>query len=66
MILVIISSAVAFSQVLAISGASTGLVAMVEGLDVHPLLMVGMMQLVVLFLGCFMDLGAIIMITLPV
>lgn len=66
MIFMILTGSAAFSQILAFSGAGTGLTELVIGLPVGPILIIIMMQLVVLFLGCFMDQVAIMMITLPI
>jgi tripartite ATP-independent transporter DctM subunit len=66
MVLIIITAAVAFSQILAFSGVSRGLVGLVSGLAIHPLLIMGMMQLIMLFLGTFMDVTAIMMVTIPI
>ncbi len=66
MVLIIISGATAFSQVLAFSGVSRGLVGLASGLNVAPLLIMGLMQLTMLFLGTFMDVASIMMVTLPI
>jgi len=65
MMLAILASALTFSQVLAYSGASRGLLEYVLTLAIEPLLMVLMMQLVVLVLGMFMEQVAIMLIMLP-
>lgn len=66
MMFMIISGAVAFSQVLAFSGATKGLVEFTSSLPLSPILIVIAMMVVVLILGCVMSLVAIMMITLPV
>jgi tripartite ATP-independent transporter DctM subunit len=66
MILIIICGATAFSQVLGFSGASAGLGQFASNLPVSPILIVIAMQIVVLILGCFMDVVSIMMITLPI
>ncbi|MFC2068439.1 TRAP transporter large permease subunit [Chloroflexota bacterium] len=66
MVLLVITAAITFSQILAYSGVSRGLVALAGGLNIHPLLIMGMMQLVMLFLGTFMDVTAIMMVTIPI
>jgi tripartite ATP-independent transporter DctM subunit len=66
MILMIIVSAKAFSQVLAFSGASQGILELVVNLPIAPILTFISMQIVVLFLGMFMSAGAIILVTLPI
>lgn len=65
MMLTILTSALAFSQVLAYSGASRGLLQAVAGLPLEPLVLVAAMLLVVLILGMFMEQVAIMLITLP-
>lgn len=66
MILIIICGATAFSQILGFSGASAGLGQFASTLPVSPILIVIAMQIVVLILGCFMDVVSIMMITLPI
>jgi len=66
MILLIIAGSKAFSQVLAISGATRGLVGLVVGLDLSPLGLLVLRQLVPLLLGCFIEQVAMMMITIPV
>ncbi len=66
MVLMIIAGAKAFSQILAYSGATRGLIAFTVGLPLPPLAILVSMQVTLLFLGAFMDLVSIMMITLPV
>jgi len=66
MILIIIGGAQAFSQILAFTGASSGLAQFAITLPVSPIVIIIMMQLIILFLGCFMDVVSIMMITLPI
>jgi tripartite ATP-independent transporter DctM subunit len=66
MILLIVAGSKAFSQVLAISGATRGLVELVVGANLSPLGLLIVMQLIPLFLGCFIDQVAIMLITIPV
>ena len=61
----IIIGATAFSQILAFSGATRGLVRLAVDLPLNPIMIIVAMQLVVLFMGCFMDPVSIMMITLP-
>lgn len=65
MLLMIIAGSTAFSQILSFSGASRGLVKVIIGMDVPPLAILVGMQVIILFLGCFMEPGSIIMITIP-
>lgn len=66
MILMIIGGAQAFSQILAFTGASAGLAEFATTLPVSPIFIIIMMQLIILFLGCLMDVVSIMMITLPI
>lgn len=66
MILLILASAGAFSQILAFSGATAGLTNLAIGLSVPPIVLIVLMQVVVLFLGCFIDVTSIMMISLPI
>lgn len=65
MILFIIAASVTFSQILAFSGATSGLLRVIESAGVSPILVLLAMLAVLLFLGAFMDQVSMIMITLP-
>ncbi len=65
MLLVIVGSS-GFSQLLAATGATSSLVAAVGTLDVHPIVMVIIMQAIVLVLGCFIDTISIMLVAVPV
>lgn len=64
-ILFIIVASTTFSQLLSFSGATTGLLRLIEGFDLSPLMLVGAMLLIILLLGCLIDQISIMMITLP-
>ena len=66
MIFLIIAGARGFSQVLAYVGATQAMAQFVLSLPVHPLVIMGIMQVVLLMLGCFMDSAAIILLTMPI
>jgi len=66
MILMIFCASTAFGQILSFSGASRGMVELIMGLPIHPLALLIMTQVIVLFLGMFMDQMSILMITLPI
>jgi len=66
MMLAILVSALGFSQLLAYSGASSGLLAAVVALPIAPILLIISMQVIVLVLGTFMEQIAIMMVTLPI
>lgn len=66
MVFLIIAGARAFSQILSFSGATRGLTELAANLPTSPIVIVIAMQLVVLIMGGFMSLVAIMMITLPI
>ncbi len=66
MIFMIMVGAKAFSQILAYTEASKGFAELALILPVSPIFIILMMQVVLLFLGCFMDVVSIMMITLPI
>jgi tripartite ATP-independent transporter DctM subunit len=63
--LIILGSAT-FSQILAFSGASSGLIAWATKFDVTPLGMLLLMIGIIFFLGCFMDQLSMMLLTAPV
>ena len=65
MILFIIVASVTYAQILAFSGATDGLLRLIEGFGLGPLLLLVVMLLVLLMLGCFMDQVSMVLITLP-
>jgi len=66
MMFMILTGAMAFSQILAFTGASKGLSQFVTGLDVAPIILIILIQVVILFLGTFMEQVSIMMITFPI
>ncbi len=65
MILFIIVASSTFSQLLSFSGASNGIVSVIQSFDPTPFnVMLGMM-LILLVLGCFVDQVSMAMITIP-
>ena len=66
MVFMIIAASSTFSMILAYTGASRGLLGLIENLTVHPIWILIGMQLIVGFMGCFMDGVSIMMICLPV
>ncbi|MBI4284740.1 MAG: TRAP transporter large permease subunit [Chloroflexi bacterium] len=66
MVLLIITAAVTFSQILAFSGVARGLTETVVDLPVSRLVILLFMMLIVGVMGCFMEVAAITMITLPI
>ncbi|MEO6032672.1 MAG: TRAP transporter large permease subunit [Burkholderiaceae bacterium] len=65
MTLFIIVASVTFAQILAFSGATNGLVALVGDSGLSPFGLVIGMVLILLFLGCFVDQVSMLMITIP-
>jgi tripartite ATP-independent transporter DctM subunit len=65
MILIILASSKAYSQMLAMSGGARGLVEAVSNLHWPPLAMLAILQGVPLILGCFIDQYSIMMISSP-
>jgi len=65
MILFIIAASVTFSQILAFSGATSGLLRLIESIGASPFLILLAMLAILLFLGAFMDQVSMVMITLP-
>jgi tripartite ATP-independent transporter DctM subunit len=64
-ILFIIIGATTFSQILSFSGATNGLVGLVQGASLSPwVVLIGMMA-ILLVLGCFVDQVSMMLITLP-
>jgi tripartite ATP-independent transporter DctM subunit len=66
MILMIIAASNTFSSLLAYSGATGGLVDVVTGFSVRPLLVLLAMQALVFLMGMFMETISIMMICLPI
>ncbi len=64
-ILFIIVGATTFSQILSFSGATNGLVALVQGAGLPGWAVLGGMIAILLILGCFVDQVSMMLITLP-
>src|SRR5690606_19186801 len=65
MILFIIMASTTFSQILAFSGATSGMVSLITSAGADPFLVLIMMMLILLVLGCFVDQVSMVMITVP-
>jgi len=65
-ILLILTGAVTFSQILAFSGATRQLAGLVSNLTLPPIMIIICMQLILLILGTFMDTGSMVMVTIPI
>jgi tripartite ATP-independent transporter DctM subunit len=66
MVFFIVVGSISFSRILATTGAISTLMTFATSLDVHPMFLIIATQLVLLFLGCFMDPASIVMITAPI
>ena len=66
MIFLIIAGAKAFSQILSFTGATQGMAQFAVNLRVSPLLIFVGMQIIILILGCFINVDAIILLTMPI
>jgi tripartite ATP-independent transporter DctM subunit len=66
MMFMILAGSTAFSQILAFTGASTGLVEMATNLPVQPILVIIVMQIILFMLGTFMEPLSIMMLTIPI
>ena len=65
MIMFIILGATTFSQILAFSGATSGLVKIVTEANLTPMVVIVGMLAILLFLGLFIDQASIMMLTVP-
>jgi len=66
MMFMILTGSTAFSQILAYTGASQGLVEFAVGLPMPPILILISMQIILLVMGMFMEPLTIMMVTLPI
>jgi len=66
MILFIIMTSQTFAQVLSFSGATGGLIRLIEGFELTSLQVLLCMIAILLFLGCFVDQVSMLMVTVPI
>ncbi len=66
MVLVILTGSAAFSQVLAFAGVTSSLTKLAVGLPVHPIVILILMQIILIFLGMFIEQTSIVLVTVPV
>lgn len=66
MVLVILTGSAAFSQLLAFAGVTSGIIELAVNLAVHPIVILILMQLVLIFLGMFIEQTSIVMVTIPI
>lgn len=66
MVLIVLTGSAAFSQLLSFSGVTPAITALATGAEVHPLVILVLMQLVVMVLGMFIEQTAIVLVTIPI
>ena len=66
MMLMILSGATGFSEILAYTGATTNIVELVTNLNLSPMGVLLAMQIILIVLGTFLESLAIMMITIPI
>jgi len=66
MIFMILTASTAFSQILAFTGATQSLTELAVNLPVSPIVLLMMMQVVMIFMGMFIDQISVMMITVPI
>jgi len=66
MMLMIFTGSTAFAQILAYTGATTGLCAFFVGLPLQPMMLLVIMQLLLVAMGTFMEPLAMVMVVLPI
>jgi len=66
MVLIILTGSAAFSQILAFAGVTGSLTKLGVGLPVHPIVILILMQIILVFLGMFIEQTSIILVTIPI
>ena len=66
MVFMIVTASNTFSSLLAFTGATRGLLSLVESLKVSPIIILIGMQLIIFMLGCVMETVSIMMICMPI
>jgi tripartite ATP-independent transporter DctM subunit len=66
MVLLVLTGSAAFSQLLSFSGVTSGITELATGLNVHPIVIMILMQLVVIVLGMFIEQTSIVLVTIPI
>ncbi|MCR9220136.1 MAG: TRAP transporter large permease subunit [Alphaproteobacteria bacterium] len=66
MIMFIIAASQTFSQILSFSGATSGLIGLINAMELTPIQILIGMILILLFLGCFIDQVSMLMVTIPI
>jgi tripartite ATP-independent transporter DctM subunit len=66
MVLIILTGSAAFSQLLSFSGVTSSITSLATSLPVDPIIVMLLMQLVIIFLGMFIEQTSIVMVTIPI
>jgi tripartite ATP-independent transporter DctM subunit len=66
MVFFIVTGSTAFSHLLFLTGSSQKLIELILEMNFHPLIVATIMLVIVLILGCFIDVFSIMFITLPI
>ncbi|MDR1571083.1 MAG: TRAP transporter large permease subunit [Clostridiales Family XIII bacterium] len=66
MVFAVVAGTVGFGQMLAFTGAVSNLSKLALGMDVHPVVIIIITQVIVLVLGFFIDVVPIMMMTIPI
>lgn len=66
MVLIILTGSAAFGQLLSFSGVTPALTRLAVDLPVEPIVVLILMQVVVIFLGMFIEQTSIVMVTVPI
>ncbi|NIR32650.1 MAG: TRAP transporter large permease subunit [Gammaproteobacteria bacterium] len=66
MVLIILTGSAAFGQLLSFSGVTPAITRLVTELAVEPLVILILMQVIVVFLGMFIEQTSIVMVTIPI
>lgn len=66
MILFILTGSAGFSQLLSFSGATSAITQFATDMPVHPIVLMLLMQLIVVFLGMFIEQTSIVLVTIPI
>jgi tripartite ATP-independent transporter DctM subunit len=66
MVLIVLTGSAAFSQVLSFSGVTAAITELATGRDIHPIIVLILMQAVVMVLGMFIEQTSIVLVTIPI
>jgi tripartite ATP-independent transporter DctM subunit len=66
MIMLMVAGAISFGRFIAVSGIPTGLAGWAAGLDLPAPVVMGVILLIYLVLGCFIDALALVLLTIPI